>query len=113
MGIRWQGGGKRKILGCTHGSDNGEREGKRKTQLCKTLNKALHQPKGQEEEEDKAAQVNKKFTTIFFIHLKCYANTHEVFRGESRRGERLREREGERVKERGKCIYIESNICGT
>jgi len=113
MGIRWQGGGKRKILGCTHGSDNGEREGKRKTQLCKTLNKALHQPKGQEEEEDKAAQVNKKFTTIFFIHLKCYANTHEVFRGESRGGERLREREGERVKERGKCIYIESNICGT
>lgn len=47
-----------------------------------------------------AAQVNKKFTTIFFIHLKCYANTHEeiqeergVHKGKKREEYRESERE--------------------
>lgn len=63
--------------------------------------------------------MNTKFTTIFFIHLKCYANTHAVIQRRKRDGcERGKERgrtcarEGRRG-ERDVKTYSESNICGT
>lgn len=37
-----------------------------------------------------------KFTTIFFIHLKCYGNTHQTVRAKGRGTNRERERESDR-----------------
>lgn len=46
----------------------------------------------------------KKFTTIFFIHLKCYANTHQRDREEERKGRVRVERERARYESTRKAV---------